>query len=337
MIKFGIVGLGVISNTHIQALKEIEGVTVRGVFDRSQQRMIEVARETGARTYASYEELLADGEIDAVCICTPSGLHAKQAIQALQSGKHVVLEKPMALTSADAEEICREAENSDRLITVIFQSRFHRDVRRVKKLIEDGALGRLTLCDLYMKFWRDPSYYASGAWRGTWQMDGGGALMNQGIHGVDLIRYLVGDATVLKGRTKTLVHDIEVEDSAVALLEYSSGALGVIEASTAAYPGFSRRIEIHGSKGYATIVDMTIEKLCVDGEMLVDRVVAPDVGLISDPTRMNHEGHLLQLRNFVSAIKGEESLLVTDRDGYEAVRLIEEIYRFSRETETNEI
>lgn len=156
--------------------------------------------------------------------------------------------------------------------------------------------------------------------------------MNQGIHGVDMMRYLVGDATLLRGRTKTLYHEIEVEDTAVALLEYSCGALGVIEASTAAYPGYSRRIEIHGTKGYATLVDCTLEKLCINGEMLVDRAVSADEGTISDPTKMSHDGHSLQLRNFIAAVRGEETLAVTARDGCEAVRLIEAIYCSSRET-----
>ena len=332
-VRFGIVGLGVIANTHIQAIKETEGAVVAGVFDRSRERTEQIARDLNANAYFSYSAMLADEGIDAVCICTPSGLHADQAVQALREGKHVIVEKPMALTAVEGAKICREAESSNRLLSVIFQTRFREDVVRLKEVIRTGALGRLTFCDLYMKFWRDPSYYTSGAWRGTWLMDGGGALMNQGIHGVDLMRYLVGDATLLKGRAKTLVHDIEVEDTAAALVEYSSGALGVIEASTAAYPGFSRRIEIHGSRGYATLVDATLEKLCVDGEMLVDCVVTPDVGTVSDPTRMNNEGHILQIRNFVAAIRGEEELLVTAHDGYEAVRLIEEIYRSSQETE----
>lgn len=335
MIRFGIVGLGVIANTHIQALGEIPDAVVAGVFDRSRERTEAIAAELGARAYRSYSAMLADENIDAVCICTPSGFHADQAVQALREGKHVVLEKPMALNTADAERVCREAEINHRLLTVIFQSRFSEDVMRLKEMIRMGKLGRLTLCDLYMKFWREPSYYKSGAWRGTWLMDGGGALMNQGIHGVDLMRYLLGEVTLLRGCARTMVHDIEVEDTAVALVEYSTGGMGVIEASTATYPGYSRRIEIHGSLGYAVLVNFTLEKLFVNGEMLIDRVVETDVGLVSDPTRMNHEGHLRQLCNFVAAINEREALRVTARDGYEAVRLIEEIYDSSNNNKSN--
>ena len=333
-IRFGIVGCGVVSHSHVAALLACDGAVLVGVFDRNASKREEFAARYGVRPYASYASMLADGEIDAVCICTPSGLHADQAIQALREGKHVVLEKPMALTTADAAKICREAEISHHLITVISQNRFREDVVRVKNLIDEGAFGTLVLCDLYMKFWRDPSYYTSSTWRGTWGMDGGGALMNQGIHGVDLMRYLVGDVRLLKGRAKTQLHNIEVEDTAAALLEFDCGALGVIEASTAAYPGFSRRIEIHGTRGYATIVDSNLEKLCVAGEMLVDRNIEVDAGTASDPTKMSYMGHLLQLRNFVAAVRGEEPLAITAHDGLEAVRLIESVYRSSAESNT---
>ena len=332
-VRFGIIGCGVISTVHITALAEIGRAELYGVFDHSPERREAFAAKYGVRAYASYAAMLADPAIDAVIICTPSGLHADQAVQALREGKHVVLEKPMALSVADCEKLCREAELSRCLLTVISQHRFREDVQTVKRLIDEGAFGKLVMCDLYMKYWRDPSYYASGAWRGTWQMDGGGALMNQGIHGVDLMRYMVGDAKLLRGRAKTLVHDIEVEDTAAALVEFDCGALGVIEASTSAYPGFSRRIEIHGSKGYATLVDSTLERLCVSGEVLVEQTVATDVGTASNPSLLGHEGHLLQLKNFVAAIRGEEELLITARDGCEAVRLIEEIYRSSERDE----
>ena len=328
-IRFGIIGSGVISQVHALALEEIEEAVPAGVFAPNRDRAEAFAARHNMKAYPSYEAMLADGEIDAICICSPSGLHADQAVQALEAGKHVVLEKPMALTVAQGQRICRAAEDSQHLLTVISQHRFHKDVQRVKALIDAGAFGQLVLCDLNMKYWRDPSYYAASRWRGTWEMDGGGALMNQGIHGVDLMRYLVGDATLLRGRAKTLIHRIAVEDTAAALVEFSCGALGVIEASTSAYPGFSRRIELHGSKGCAVLVDAKLEKLFVGGEMLVDKTIQPDAGTAFDPTRLGHGGHTLQLRNFIAALRGEEELLITAHDGLEAVRMIEEIYRSS--------
>jgi predicted dehydrogenase len=329
-IRFGIVGCGVISNVHAQCIQELEDLELAGVFDRSEERRNAFARQHGTVAYPSYSAMLADTTIDAVCICTPSGLHADQAVQALREGKHVFLEKPMALNAHDATRVCRAAEASGRLITVVSQRRFYEDVIRVKNLIRDGAFGKLVFCDLYMKFWRDSSYYAESTWRGTYAMDGGGALMNQGIHGVDMIRYLAGDVKLLRGKTNTRVHDIEVEDTAVALLEFDCGALGVIEASTATAPGFSQRIEINGSTGYAALVDGQLEKLCINREMIVDRKIEVDAGTASNPSQLNNAMHLLQLRNFAAAIRGEEELLSTPRDGYEAVRLIEEIYQSSK-------
>ncbi|MBQ7335637.1 MAG: Gfo/Idh/MocA family oxidoreductase [Clostridia bacterium] len=333
-VRFGLVGCGVISQVHADSIATIEGAELVGAYDASKEHCAAFAEKNGIRTYSSYSSMLADESIDAVCICTPSGLHADQAVQALRENKHVVLEKPMALTVADAARVCREAEYSHHLITVISQHRFHKDVMRVRELIRSGAFGQLVLCDLSMKYWRDPSYYSNSTWRGTFRMDGGGALMNQGIHGVDLIRFLVGDAKLLRGRVKTLVHSIEVEDTAAALVEFDCGALGVIEASTATAPGFSRRIEILGEKGYAVLVDAHLERLRIGDEMLIDQTVAVDAGTASDPTQLGFEGHLLQLRNFVAAIRGEEDLLITAQDGFAAVRLIEEIYQSSKQPQS---
>ncbi|MBQ9798177.1 MAG: Gfo/Idh/MocA family oxidoreductase [Clostridia bacterium] len=330
LIRFGIVGCGIVSQAHAASILALDGLELAGCYDHSAERSAEFAAQYGTKAYPSYSAMVADETIDAVCICTPSGLHADQAVQALREGKHVFLEKPMALNAHDAARVCRAAETSHHLITVVSQNRFRADVLRLRELIQNGSFGRLVLCDLYMKFWRDPSYYANSTWRGTYAMDGGGALMNQGIHGVDLMRFLVGDAKLLRGRAKTIVHDIEVEDTAVAMLEFDCGALGVIEASTATAPGFSRRIEIQGERGYAILTDVTLEKLCIDGKMLVDLSVEADAGTASDPTQLKNEGHLLQLRNFAAAIRGKEELLSTPRDGYEAVRLIEEIYQSSK-------
>ena len=331
-LRFGIVGCGMVAVTHADAIADCDGAVLGGVFDRGAARCEAFAAARGVRAYASYEEMLASPEIDAVCICTPSGLHFEQAKAALDAGKHVVVEKPMALNTADAEELVRHAEDAHCLLTVISQYRFYEDMVRVKRLVEEGAFGRLTLCDLYMKYWRDPAYYAGSTWRGTWTMDGGGALINQGIHGVDLMRFLLGDVRLIKGCARTLFHNIEVEDTVAAVVEYGTGTLGVIEASTAVYPGFSRRIEIHGTRGYAVLVNYALEKLCIDGEMLVDGSIALDEGTSSDPTKLSHRGHLLQFENFVAAVKGEESLVSTARDGLEAVRLIEGIYRSSQNT-----
>ena len=295
MIRFGILGCGAIARFHADAITGIKKAKLIGVADAFLDGAQRFAQEYKVKTYADYNEMLADEDIDAVCICTPSGFHAENAIQALRAKKHVVLEKPMAFTKAEAEAIELEAKKSGCVLTVICQLRFSEDVRRVKQLLAEKALGDLVFCDLYMKYWRDQSYYASSNWKGTRRFDGGGALMNQGIHGVDLLLYLVGGAKVLHARNCTRLHDIEVEDASVAMLEFENGAMGVIEGSTCVCPGFERRLEINGTKGSVILVESNIQKLIINGETLVDRQSGPANGAASNPMAFACDLHVLQI------------------------------------------
>jgi predicted dehydrogenase len=329
--NFAIIGCGMIANTHASALTHSEQVDLVGAWDLDPSRCETFCKKYDILAYSSIDDLLNDKTIDAVCICTPSLAHKEQAILALSHNKHVVLEKPMALTSEDAKEICEAAEKANKLLTVIFQSRFSKDIMYVKKLISENAFGKLCMCDLYMKYYRDPSYYSMSSWRGTIKYDGGGALMNQGIHGIDLLHFLVGDGKLLSGRVKTLVHDIEVEDSAIATIEYDCGAIGVIEASTCSSPGFRRKIEINGDKGYVIISDLDIERLYLNGEMIISNNITPHPATAASPTLESFEPHQKQIENFVAAINGKEELNVTSYDGYYAVKLIESIYSKSKE------
>ena len=329
-VKFGILGCGLIGDVHIRALLEVDGCELFAVCDASSERAEEFGKKHGVKAYSDYLKMLADPEIDAVAICTPSGMHKDQTIAALNANKHVLVEKPMALTSADAKEICDAAEKSDKIVSVIFQMRFTEDLQYLKKVIEEGRLGQLTFCDLYMKYWRDPSYYAASPWRGTFAMDGGGALMNQGIHGIDLLEYIVGGVKDVQGIVRTLSHRIEVEDTAVAMLEFESGALGTIVASTCAYPGFERRIEIHGDRGYAVLTENSIEKLMIDGiEQSTEKVSVANTA--SDPTAVQSMMHKIEIENLLSAIEGRGELLIDAKEGKRAVRIIEEIYKSSRQ------
>ena len=237
IVRFGILGCGMIARFHADAIDSLENAQLLGAASANPDSAKAFAEARGIQAYESYEAMLADPKIDAVCICTPSGFHAENALQALRAKKHVVLEKPMAFTAAECQQIKEAADKSGCVLTVICQLRFSKDVQRIRKLLAENAFGKLVFCDLYMKYWRDPAYYASSNWKGTKEFDGGGALMNQGIHGVDLLLYLVGDAKVLCAKNKTHFHDIEVEDLSVAMLEFENGALGVIEASTCSNPG----------------------------------------------------------------------------------------------------
>lgn len=331
MIKFGIIGCGVIGGIHAQVIAGLEGeAKLIGVCDYSVERAEAFAKEYGVTAYNSYEEMLADPEIDAVAVCTPSGLHKDQAVKALLAGKHVLLEKPMALNAADAKEIIEAEKKSSKLLSVVSQLRCSPDIRELRETINSGCLGQIVFVDLYMKYWRDPSYYSESGWRGTFAMDGGGALMNQGIHGIDTVNLLMGKPRVVASKVKTLYHKIETEDTAAAIVEYPCGALGVIEGSTAANPGFERKIVINGTRGYAVLKDMFTEKLYIDGKAVIDREIAENAGNFAQPSLIGTESHTRQYKNFIAALEKGEKLFSTAEDGLAAVALIEEIYEYSK-------
>ena len=326
VLHFGIVGCGMIAAVHAEALRSVEGAVLVGVADANPAYAVALAERFGVTAYESYEQMLQDPMIDAVCVCTPSGFHAQNAIAALRAGKHTAVEKPIAMTAKDAEEVISVAKESGKILTVISQLRFAPDVVRLKKAVSEGTLGSIRLCDLVMKYWRDESYYGTSAWKGSRALDGG-ILMNQGIHGVDLLRYIMDDVKVLSSVTARLHHKIEAPDTALALLQYGCGALGTIEASTAAYPGFDLRLEIIGEKGYAMFHEDRLESLIINGEEQIEKTEHVSGGTAADPKAVGSKKHALQLQNFVSAINGECSLAVSGEDGRLAVALITDIYQ----------
>lgn len=329
-MNFVIVGTGLISSIHAEAINSIENACLIGVFDKNPDSADEFAKKYNLKSYNSYEDVLDDSNVSAVCLCTPSGFHAEQAIKALEHGKHVVVEKPMAITVADCDRVIEAAKKSGCVLMPICQRRFYDNVQMLKKLYEDNAFGKISLCDLYMKFWRDSNYYSDSKWRGTKALDGGGALMNQGIHGIDLLQYIAGKAKLISSRVKAAVHDIEVEDTAVAVVEFENGAMGVIEGSTCAFPGFEKRIEIHGSNGCAILQSGKFIKLVINGEDVTpkeDSVTSKSSA--SDPAAIDYMLHAKQLCNFISAVTDGEKLVCDMYDGKRAVELIEQIYKFS--------
>jgi UDP-N-acetyl-2-amino-2-deoxyglucuronate dehydrogenase len=198
--------------------------------------------------------------MDFVIIGSPSGLHAQQGVAAAESGLHVLVEKPIDLNTERADELIESAENAEVTLGVIFQDRVKPDIVRLKKMVDGGELGRLVLATAHVKWYRPPDYYSSSRWRGSVALDGG-AMLNQGIHTIDLLRWLMGPITAVGGRVKTAVHRIEAEDTAVATLEFASGALATIETTTAAFPGFERRVEISGEQGTVVLVGDQIKEV----------------------------------------------------------------------------
>ena len=328
VLNFGILGCGMIADVHAKAILSLDNANLYGVADNNLAYAEKFAEKHGVKAYSNYEEMLADGDIDAVCICTPSGFHAQNAICALNAGKNVVLEKPMAITYADTQKLIDICKKTDKKLTVISQLRFSKDVNKLKKLVEEKAFGSLAFCNLYMKYWRSAEYYSSSEWKGTLAFDGGGALMNQGIHGVDLLLYIAGNANVLGAKKQTVYHNIEVEDSVAALLQFDNGAIGTVEAATCTYPGFERKIEILGSNGCAVLCEDKLEKLIVGGQSLLEGDSGTVAATASNPAAVEYENHAMQIDNFIKAIQGDEKLLIDGFEGQRAVKLIEEIYSF---------
>lgn len=254
--RFGVIGCGSIGPTHGAAIRQIpQDADLVAISDVLPERAKTMASKFDVkRVYGDHKALLAEKDIDVVCVCTPSGNHADVAIAAMEAGKHVIVEKPMDVSLEACDRMIAAEAKTGRKMTIISQHRFDSATQLVKQAIESGQLGKIVLADASVKWWRTQEYYDSGDWRGTWQWDGGGALMNQGVHTVDVLQYLVGGVKKLWAQTRTAAHEnIEVEDVAVCACEFACGAIGSITATTAAYKGLPVRIDIYGTEGSAII------------------------------------------------------------------------------------
>jgi len=333
-IGFGIVGLGQVSGTHAAALQGQEDCYLVGGFHHNREKADQWASAYGCRAFYSLEEMLADPEIDAVSVTTPSGYHLEPALAAIRAGKHVLIEKPMEITEERIRLLIESARQHHVLLCGIFQSRFQDAPRLLKKAVEEGRFGTITLADAQFKWYRSQAYYDSGAWRGTWAVDGGGVLMNQGIHAIDLLLFLMGDPVEVSGRITTLAHErIEVEDTAVATLRFRNGALGIIEGTTGAYPGSQKRIEICGSKGQAVLEEDSItkwefmEERPEDAEIRSRFAASTSSGGAGDPRSISRIGHTREYADFAAAIRNGTEPFITGEEALRAVRVIRSIYQ----------
>lgn len=344
---FGIVGCGMIAEFHTRAINELTNGRVVAAFSRNAKNgeKIRDIAEGGCEIYDDYDKFLAHPGLDVVCVCTPSGAHLEPSVAAAQAGKHVVVEKPLEITLARCDAIIDACEKAGVRLCAIFPSRFSPANLQLKAAIDSGRFGKLTLGDTYVKWWRTQEYYDSGGWRGTWDLDGGGALMNQAIHNVDLITWLMGDVAEITALTATLAHDrIEVEDTAVAALKFKNGALGVIEATTSAYPGLLKRTEIHGSNGSARVEQDDITLWTFREETDADKRITAEIQGrsagntgASDPRGISHAGHREQLADFLAAIEQKRPAQVDGREGRKAVEIIRAIYLSAKTKRTVEL
>lgn len=336
---FGIIGCGMISDFHATAISELEHGQLVGVSSRNADNAKRLTDKYNVDGYSDYNEMLKRSDLDIVCICTPSGAHLEPAIATAEAGKHVVVEKPLEITLQRCDEIIQACDESSVQLCAIFNSRFTEGAELVKSTIESGRFGKLTLGDAYIKWFRSQEYYDSGGWRGTWNLDGGGALMNQSIHAIDLLQYFMGPVKSVQAFTDTLAHErIEVEDVAVAALRFQNGALGVIEGTTAAYPGMFKKTEICGTQGTAILEEEDIVKWEFHPELPEDNEIREKFaqqtdtgGGASDPRAINHANHRRQLENLINGLENDASILVDGREGRKAVEIILAIYQSSRE------
>jgi UDP-N-acetyl-2-amino-2-deoxyglucuronate dehydrogenase len=329
----GLIGGGNISETHARAALANPDVVISAVYGTNMQNVERLAREYGGKPFTDYNAFLAHKPIDLVMIGSPSGFHAQQGIDAAHRGIHVLTEKPIDISTTRADELVAATNAANVKLGVMFQDRVKPDIQRLKRLIDSGALGKILFVDARVKWYRPPDYYGKSKWRGTMKLDGGGALMNQGVHTVDLVLWTVGDVSRVQSRTATALHKIESEDTAIALLEFANGALGTLQATTAAFPGYQRRVEITGTEGTAILEHDRIIALDLRNPAAAEQPSeAPtDTNLSASSAAVTDiRGHQKILEDFLHAIRTNTKPICDGTEGRKSVALIEAIYRASR-------
>ena len=339
-LRTAVIGAGTIGTVHARALTELpDDIELVAVADTDLARAEKLAAEYGVEATGDIPALLARTDVDAVTVCTPSGLHADLAVAALEAGKHVVVEKPIDVSLAAADRIIAAEQRSGLTVAVISQHRFDPSTEKVMAALRAGQLGRVTSAIASHAWWRGQSYYDSGEWRGTWALDGGGATMNQTVHTINLLITAVGTPVEVYAHTARLAHErIEVEDTAVAVVKFATGALGVIHATTAAYPGLDARLSIYGSKGSAVISDDELvfvhatdgeaeeiamsEKTGANQVTEADRLGPDDLGL--------GRAHRAQLADFAAAVRDGRPPRVTTQDARTTLAVILAMYESAR-------
>jgi predicted dehydrogenase len=333
-IGFGIIGLGSIARTHAEAIGQARGCTFVAGYHADSEKASRFCDEFGGKAYSDLDRFLADPLLDAVVVATPSGMHLDAAIAAIEAGKHVLVEKPIEITTERCDRIIAAAKERGVKLGGVFQSRYHEAARTLKEAIDAGRFGKMSFIGAQFNWYRSQEYYDSGAWRGTWDIDGGGVFMNQGIHAIDLLQWFGGPVSEVFGMTAVRAHErIEVEDTAVAALRFSDGALGVIEGTTATYPGFLKRIEVCGSEGSAILEEDSLLAWQFRQEREGDEEIrsrfSKENGSDIDATKpsgLDPEGHRKAIEDFVRLIEGNASTAISGEEARKPVAIIRAIY-----------
>lgn len=347
--KIGIVGPGKVAKLHAEAVSEISNATLEGVCSRSMDRALAFGTEYGAAPFTDVKMMVRDKGLDLVIICTPHPNHLQPVLESLEAGAHVIVEKPLASSLQDCDEMIEAARNAGRRIGVISQRRFYPPVLRVKKAMDDGKIGKPVLVTVQMYGWRDRAYYDADPWRGKWKQEGGGVLVNQAPHQLDLFCWLMGPIEEVYGHWANLNHPyIEVEDTAMAIVRFKSGAVGNIVLSNSQKPGIYGKIHIHGENGasvgaqteggsmfiagMAPITEPPVNDLwTIPGEEgALKEFNKADKGLFEKVDPMVHFIRL-QIEEMLEALEQGRAPLVTGEEGRKTVELFTAIYRSTRD------
>ena len=338
--RYGValVGAGNIAPAHIDAVAADERARLLGITAADAAQARALAARHGVRHYPDVAAIAADPDVDLVAICTPSGAHLEPATAVIRAGKHVVVEKPLEVSSERARALVKEADAAGVTLSTVFNSRFGDANAFVRRAVTEGRLGRMVQGDAYVKWFRDQAYYDSADWRGTFRLDGGGALMNQAIHHLDLLLWIMGPVREVFAYADTLTHQgLEVEDTLVAVMRYRNGALGTFTAATSLFPGRPKALDLHGSRGAISVRDEAIVSCELADLTDEERAAMPGTtagstsGTFADPMAMSFENHRRQLEDFLRAIDEGTAPLVDGREGLRSVALVEAIYRSVRE------
>lgn len=334
ILRFGIIGSGMIAEFHVKAINAVANARVIGSYSIG-DNALQFAEQNGIKAYASLEEMLSDPEINAVTIATPSGQHGACAIAAARAGKHVLCEKPIEISPDKAKAIVDACQSNDVIFAPVFQSRYGAGAKLIREAIIAGRFGKVIFSSAKIKWFRSQAYYDSADWRGTWEIDGGGCLMNQSIHAIDLMTWFGGTPEEVYGYHATRTHNIEVEDNAVGIVRFKEGVMGTIEASTSCEPGFPLEITVSGLKGTAVLSADTITTWSFSDEHPLDAKVSQLGASVlgsggSDAKAISTAGHQALVEDMVRAVSGEHNSLVSGIEARYPIEIICGIYQAVR-------
>ena len=338
--RFGIIGSGVISEYHAQAIKAQSNGKIVAVSDIVRESADKFATKYKCEVIDDWQKMITRDDIDAVCVCTPTGLHARQSIAAAKAGKHILVEKTMAIKLKDATEMIHVARDNGVKLGVIYQKRTEEAPNIIKKAIKEGVFGKLIFGDASIKYWRNQAYYDSAEWRGTWEHEGGGSSITQGSHGIDLLLYMMGDVEKIYAKIDTVAHiNIEVEDIAIAILTYKNGAYGRLQTASATNPGQGNVFDINGTLGTVVLVEDKITSWAVSDskETVAKETITGIKGkastAASSASEFPVEGHIIQVANLISAVRTGEELICSGEEGRRSLQLIAALYESARRGE----